>query len=212
MQPMPGPTQAFQTQSPMFTRREELVGDLTPETSTKIYKFYTDNMTDPYGKTLSEIRAMAQQEMAVDFSWVQSLFPTYRRSDFDPRGLQIPVDMSFVFREDTAFMMVYKQSFMQLLRFMGLEYDDCKEVVQKNPTTFSQHSQDWMRPFNPFYASLTRVLVSLNLFGLHKEAGALNTFLQSPSIKYDSRIDENSPYRWAEAQEQSVRGGFPAKI
>jgi hypothetical protein len=149
--------------------------------SSKLLSFYEGGVDDQ-NRSLDEILAWPDEELEAVHDFIQWLFPLPERSGANPSAPVLDVATIQVFVQSAELRERLRQSFLRLLHFYGLSFQN--GAVQPAPT-FQTRSANWLTPNNHNHLRLTRMMRSLRLLGLEAEAQAL--FLRL------SNIYENQP-------------------
>lgn len=158
----------------------------------KLTEFYDESGVDCDGRTLSQIWAEDDGYLEFCHNWVQWLFPLPEPSNFNPDAPLLTEEDIQVFRANPLIQTNLLVSFARYLRFFGLEY--LNDVVVQTPEfdsmLFQVANHNWFR--------ISRVLQSLRLLGLEKEAVAFYKFLKGIHEEF-GWVSDNSFSYWKEA-------------
>lgn len=133
----------------------------------RILDFYRGGQDDE-GRTLNEILSWPELEAVHDF--IQWLFPLPERSGANPYAPVLDAMTMDAFRHSQDLQERLRQSFLRMLRFYGLEFQDGAVLAGAD---FAARSGNWLSPGNHNHLRLTRILRSLRLLGLSSESTAL---------------------------------------
>ena len=122
--------------------------------------------------------------------FVQWMFPLKEPSNFNPDAPILTEEDIFLFKVNPKLKQNLNLSFLRFMKFLRLEYEspDFNELENFNKGIFTVSNHNWSR--------FTRIIKSLNILGLNKEANDFYNFLISRN--YGS---ENSRQYWKEANE-----------
>lgn len=158
----------------------------------KLTEFYDESGVDSEGRKLSDIWAEGDDFLEFAHNWVQWLFPLAEPSNFNPDA-PIPTEEDIqIFRANPLIQTNLLVSFARYLRFFGLEYVDgeVRATPEFELIVFQIANHNWFR--------ITRVLKSLRLLGLEKEAVAFYKFLHWLHTTC-GMVSDNSFSFWKEA-------------
>lgn len=156
-----------------------------------IFKFLSGEEPDKYGRNIREIWGYDEKLLERSHDYIQRLFPTNEESIFEKAPV---IDLKKDKRKIENIMIKenMKKSLEIMLNFYGFEY---KNTIQpKSDAKFK-----WISKKNHNYLRITRILTSLRIFGLEKEAKDFYNALINLSKEKD--IDEISLKYWKEAME-----------
>lgn len=159
-----------------------------------IYKFLSGEESDKYGRNIREIWDYDEKLLERSHDYIQRLFPTTEKSIFenapviDPKKDKNKINNKII-KENM------KKSLNVMLDFYGFEY---KNTIQpKSDAKFK-----WISKKNHNYLRITRILTSLRIFGLEKEA---KDFYQALILlSKEKNIDEVSLQYWKNAMEEKI--------
>ena len=143
----------------------------SPETVSRLVRFYRGTGADAEGRRLDEVLAWDDDALEAVHDFIQWLFPLPEPSGFNPDApLLTPQDVA-AFRRDPALRANLRRSFERILSFLGLaetaggEIDAGPNFAARAPGVWEHPNHNWLR--------VTRILRSLRLLGLEDEAQAL---------------------------------------
>jgi len=140
-------------------------------TAEDIVRFYNGTGTDDRGRTLEEIQDWPDDSLESVHDFIQWMFPLVERSVANPDAPTLDPAAISKFRSDSELQQNLFHSFIRMLRFYGLEMKTGHQI-NVNPNKKAR-VMEWMRPGNHNYLRITRILKSLSLLGLEKDARAL---------------------------------------
>ncbi len=143
----------------------------------RLVDFYRGTATDTEGRSLHEVLGWGDDDLEAVHDFIQWLFPLPEPSRFNPDApLLTPEDVA-AFRTDDRLRANLRRSFERILTFLGLAETPGGQVVEgpnfaaRTPDVWSVPNHNWLR--------VTRILRSLSLLGLPREARALYDRLAS---------------------------------
>ena len=159
----------------------------------RLYEFLRGNKKNYNRKSIYDIWEYSLEELETDHHYIQWLFPLQKRSI---NNLLCPVVKDIRDIRDPEIIRNMKKSFERMLEFYGLEYTDgqVKETIY-----FKESLKRWCTPKNHNFLRITRILKSLKLFGLKKEAVAFFMKLRSIYRERYRIIGKNTYLYWKEA-------------
>jgi Opioid growth factor receptor (OGFr) conserved region len=161
--------------------------------------FYRGEGTDAEGRRLQELWGWSDEDLEEVHDFVQWLFPLPEPSRYNPDAPLLTDEDVAAFRADERLQENLRKSFRRFLTFLGLAATNAGDVVEA--PNFSARVPDvWAVP-NHNWLRITRVLRSLKVLGLEREAQALYDRLHA---LYSSRrfpITEDTIQFWTEAVE-----------
>ena len=156
-----------------------------------IVDFYLEETVDSDGRKITEIWAENDDYFEFCHNYIQWLFPLEEPSNFNPDAPLLTKENIQIFKANPKLRNNLLTSFVRFLKFLGLEYSSV-EIFERedfNPLLFKFSNHNWFR--------ITRVLKSLKLLGLEKEAHELFNYLKK--IHDKGCVSENSFSYWKEA-------------
>lgn len=159
-------------------------------------KFYLNQGRDIEGRTLLQIQNMNFNKKESCHNYIQWLFPTDQASKFNHRAPQFDMEQFEIFSQNATIKENVKLSFLKMLEFYGLEYQENTMIVQKR-SNFDDRAKNWLTKGNHNLLRISRILRSLNLFGLITTAQALQQFLMS--LQPHPAITKNNMDFWTKA-------------
>ena len=159
----------------------------------RLYEFLRGNKKNYNRKSIYDIWEYSLEELETDHHYIQWLFPLQKRS---VHNLLCPVVKDIRDFRDPEIIRNMRKSFERMLDFYGLEYTDgqVRETIY-----FKESLKRWCTPKNHNFLRITRILKSLKLFGLKKEAVAFFMKLRSIYRERYRIIGKNTYLYWKEA-------------
>ncbi|MBS0629489.1 MAG: hypothetical protein JSS30_04605 [Verrucomicrobia bacterium] len=168
--------------------QERSVGKLS------ILDFYQGGQNDR-GVTLEEIWNYSDDQLEAHHDFIQWLFPLKKQSRYNPSAAITDDAVIAAFRQDKSLQDKMVHSLDVMLRFYGLEWGGDKIVIGSH---FGKQTQ-WLTPGNHNFLRVTRILTSLKLHGLEKQAKALMGGLEEVYRLYPKQIGPKTFSIWKRA-------------
>lgn len=174
------------------------VSDVSKYDHEELLKFYRGELANVHAVDLKNMQDFPWKEKEKQHLYIQWMWPTLEESQAQPGAKGPVINDEFIvkLRADTAAVAQAKVSFNSMLEFYGLEFKD--GTINKNEATFDTYSPNWCRPGDHNHARLSRMLESLQHFGLHKEAQALFDCLKKLWVENSSRFEDKTVQIWCE--------------
>lgn len=181
-----------------FFRLKKSIKKLSDEA--RLLRFLSGEGPDDHGHFIFDYWRMNFWKMEHCHNYIQWMFPTTQRSEYNPRCPIINDKFSYLAEQDTIAYAVARSniltSFTVYLRFLGYHYG--KQCISEGEN-FAERSKNWLYPGNHNHLRITRVLCCLHLFGLDKQAKAFFRALTDTFAKYPGRITTESYMFWENA-------------
>lgn len=165
-----------------------------------ILNFYQGGRDDG-GRTLSEILAWPDSELEAVHDFVQWLFPLPEQSGANPSAPVLDAATIQAFRESPELQSRLRQSFLRMVRFYGLDWE---QDELRQAANFAAQASNWLNPGNHNHLRLTRMLRSLRLLGLDIESQALFHALTMIYRSHSGRITPRTYQFWVDAASRSL--------
>jgi hypothetical protein len=137
-----------------------------------ILDFYRGS-PDSRGRTHAEILAWDHDRLEKVHDYIQWLFPTARRSDYNPFAPVLTEATIAAFRSDAELRAKLRASFERMLGFYGFERIELRgQPVVRRGANWPERSREWLGPGDHNHLRITRILDSLTTLGLAEEARA----------------------------------------
>jgi hypothetical protein len=171
-----------------------------PAMTDPILAFYR-GAPDACGRTLDEILAWDDERLEDVHDYIQWLFPTTRRSDFNPFAPVLTESTVAEFRADAALRARLRDAFLRMLRFYGFEVLEVRgHPVVRRAANWPERSPGWLGPGDHNHLRITRILDCLSTLGLGEEAKAFLRELEELEEDGTGRdIDRESFEYWRAA-------------
>ncbi len=156
----------------------------------------------PSGLRLVDIWDWPFERLEATHDYIQWMFPLDTPSSVNPDAPLLTEETARAFSWDEVLRDRLQKSFAVMLRFYGLErlaLPDHKLVVIR-ALTFSDRRHVWLTPNNHNHLRLTRIIRSLRLLGLKKDAQALARCLGDVSrVEGRDLISDETAEHWRQA-------------
>ncbi len=146
---------------------------------------------------VQEILGWSNDRLESVHDYIQLLFPLQEPSPVNPAAPVLDDETISVFRASPELMGTLRESFLRMLKFYGLHYENGE--VRRAPD-FRERAANWLHPGNHNHLRITRILKCLGLLGLEPEAGAFFTALQSIYKEFPNRITGRTFQFWRATQ------------
>ena len=179
--------------------------DPLPPGISPIVDFYRGEATDAGGRRLAEVWDWDDDELEQVHDFIQWLFPLPEPSQFNPRAPLLTDEDIAAFRKDERLRANLHRSFTRILTFLGLATAPDGRVVE-GPNFAARAADVWSAP-NHNWLRITRILRSLSLLGLGREAAALYDRLSDFRRGGRFPIPVDTFRYWTEAVRAETSGG-----
>lgn len=148
-----------------------------------------------YGQSYSQVYIwdvwdFSYEELENRHDYIQWLFPLKERSRFNafaPIIMDISPYKTYTIKEHM------QKSFALMLSFYGFKICGDEIICSES---FPERKENWITPGNHNYLRITRILKSLMLFGLKKEAGMFLRILETVYEDNKDKIGEETMNYW----------------
>jgi hypothetical protein len=148
----------------------------------RIVDFYRGELRHPQGVTIGTIWEWDDRQLEYEHTYIQWLFPLREPSRAVPGSPTVTAAEVEEFRRDPALRERLLRSFRLMLGFYGFamrQAADPGDGMTIEPAgDFDAKSRTWLTPVNHNHLRITRILKSLALLGLKREAVEWSTALQ----------------------------------
>ena len=182
-----------------------------PSPAPFIIQFYDPNIQakDRRGRTRSSILAWSDDELEYHHDYIQLLFPLPEGSPFNPSAPVIDEVTFYAFRSRLELQTQLRASLQRMLHFYGFQFasetgsgDHSQSLKVVDGSNYSEASRNWVRRFNHNHLRITRILRSLRVLGLEKEA---QEFFKALKRVYEGgKIGQKSLMFWTRAIERPL--------
>ena len=187
----------------------KMASQSTPEPF--IVRFYDPHIQakDRRGRTISSILAWSDDELEYHHDYIQLLFPLPEGSPFNPSAPVIDEATFNAFRSRLELQTRLRASLQRMLYFYGFQFtsetanDGHSQTLQVvHGSNYPEASRNWVRRFNHNHLRITRILRSLRVLGLEKEA--LEFFKALKRVYEGGKIGQKSMMFWTRAIERPL--------
>ena len=178
--------------------------DLQPAAGSPIIRFYIGQDTDAEGRHLRDIRTWNDARLEGVHDYIQWLFPTRQRSQFNRNAPTLGPEEIRAFRGDERLRQELIASFQQMLRFYGFSYrEEAGEPVIETGENWDERQEEWFHPSDHNLLRITRILDCLSTLGLSGHAQAFLETLEEVCADSPGVLGRRTLEFWRDA----VHGG-----
>ncbi len=141
----------------------------------KLTRFFSGG-TDDQGRTFDEILGWDDVQLEMVHDYIQWIFPLPERSGANPDAPVLDAGSIAAIRSSAEAQGWLRAAFERMLEFYGFALDG--DAVVQGPQ-FAAASRNWLHAGNHNHLRLTRMLRSLRVLGLEREATSLWEALRS---------------------------------
>jgi hypothetical protein len=135
----------------------------------KLTRFFAGGVDDD-GRTFDEILCWDDARLEMVHDYIQWIFPLLERSGANPWAPVLDAATIAAIRNDAEMQGRLRAGFQRMLAFYGFALEG--DAVVQGPR-FGAASRNWLHAGNHNHLRLTRMLRSLRVLGLEREAAAL---------------------------------------
>jgi predicted phosphodiesterase len=136
-------------------------------TFSTLTEFYLGQVKDNSGRTIEQIWEYNDHLLEITHDYIQWLFPTKTRSQFNVTAPLLDDQVIAEFRSNEELQRRLLRSFQRMLKFYGFLINEDHGLVNIIKTSeFPEKKKNWLTLGNHNYLRITRILTSLNLLGL----------------------------------------------
>jgi hypothetical protein len=135
----------------------------------KLTRFFSGS-TDDQGRSFDEILGWDDAQLEMVHDYIQWIFPLPERSGANPSAPVLDAGSIAAIRSSTEMQQRLRAAFERMLAFYGFALTD--DAVVEGPR-FAAGSRNWLHAGNHNHLRLTRMLRSLRVLGLEREAAGL---------------------------------------
>jgi len=162
-------------------------------------EFYSGRAPDHAGRFLNQIQRWPDERLESVHDFIQWLFPLPEPSPVNPLAPALDRQTVAAFAERPELRESLRGSFLRMLRFYGLKLEPGEPPSVTRAANFSERAAVWLRPGNHNHLRITRILRSLTLLGLKREAAAFLECLEAIYTEDPRRISSVSLGYWRAA-------------
>ena len=164
-----------------------------------IIPFFEGRGRDSAGRTLQDVLAFSDDELEWHHDFIQWLFPTETRSEFNINAPQATRAVQDAFAKRPELRATLLRGFERLLRFYGFVLDDGGDLVRiRRGPDFAGISERWLRRGNHNLLRISRILESLRILGCPEHAVALVDALMEIDDEMPRRIPRVTMQFWVD--------------
>jgi hypothetical protein len=141
----------------------------------KLTRFFAGGADDD-GRSFDEILGWDDARLEMVHDYIQWIFPLPERSGANPSAPVLDAEAIAAIRANAEMQGRLRSAFLRMLAFYGFALDG--DAVVEGPR-FATASRNWLHAGNHNHLRLTRMLRSLRVLGLEREAAALWGALRS---------------------------------
>lgn len=173
----------------------------------QLLSFYYGEAPDTRGRFLRQILNWPDDELERTHDYIQWLFPLDEPSGFNLDAPILDVDTIRKFRLSPPLRRNLQTSLLRMLRFYGLELRPTVPLRVVCAPNFAERAANWITPYNHNHLRITRILKSLRLLGLKRDASAFyDCLLEICRQEFDKaspRISRETRKYWQSAATQT---------
>lgn len=162
--------------------------------------FYRNETPDHAGRRLSDLWAFDHARLEAEHDFIQWLFPLETPSPVNPEAPTLDAGTIRAFRESPELRANLRRSLQLMLDFYGLAFGD--EATIGAAANFQERAANWLRSMNHNHLRLTRIVRSLHLLGLEREALALQSCLLALAANHPAAISPRTRHFWSTATQE----------
>lgn len=182
-------------------------------TAKRLIDFFdpSTNAVDPRGRSLNDIVGWPDSELEYSHDYIQNLFPLPEGSAFNYAIWLVTEDAYNTFRERPELQASLGKAFDRICTFYGLRCERTSNAEGGSTNVRvvrAEHFDDaksvWLSRFNHNHLRITRIIRSLRVLGLSKEAAAFHSYLETdPEVI--AKVSSTSRMYWKRAAERALR-------
>jgi hypothetical protein len=175
-------------------------------TEDDLVSFYLGQSTDDSGRTIYEIHSWNYEQLERVHDYIQWLFPSNRRSQFNWSAPILDNQQITTFRNSDELKSTLLKSFKLMLSFYGFQCVDTDENIRISKSSeFAKRKIVWLNYGNHNYLRITRILKSLLILGLERYAQEFFYCLQELYYEEEKLIGEKTFNFWQQVVRQYTK-------
>ena len=165
-----------------------------------LVRFYLGTEPDSSGRFIGDIRKWNHERLERTHDYIQWLFPTRNRSQFNSSAPTLDEEQIRDFQYDDRLQAELIASFQQMLDFYGfiLRKDEGCLSVERSPS-WEVQLKNWLTPQNHNFLRITRILTSMRILGLAGHSRALLAALEALDKEFPDVIGNRTVGFWRSA-------------
>lgn len=167
----------------------------------RITDFYLGKIVSLRGDSIEKVWLYTDSQLEFIHTYIQWLFPLPEASSAVPESPILSNRDIERFNNTEELRNRLLKSFLLLLKFYGFELRYDPEAIIEPSNRFAERSQNWLSANNHNHLRITRILRSLTLLGLPKEAKEFFAALQKVYLKNAEKIGSYAYDYWKRAIE-----------
>ena len=165
----------------------------------RITDFYLGKLKHPRNENIDQIWLYTDSQLEYIHDYIQWLFPLTERSNAVPDSPTLSNEDIERFDESDELKHRLRKSFLLLLKFYGFSMRYDPEPVIETTDLFETRARNWLTSNNHNHLRITRILRSLTLLGLSKEATEFFAALQRVYLRNPDKIGSYTYEYWSRA-------------
>jgi len=151
------------------------------ERSSPILRFQAGTGTDDRGRTQAEILAWDDGRLERVHDYIQWLFPLPERSAFNAGAPRLTDADVQAFRDRDDLRVALGRALVRMLAFYGfaMRAGEAGDRIVVRTAAYRERARNWITPGNHNFLRISRMLRSLVLLGLEREARAILRALEA---------------------------------
>lgn len=145
-------------------------------------------------QTIKQIQEYDYRTKESEHDFVQWIFPSFKPSKPNPLSPVLIPKLLEELKNDPVIVANIRKSFLAMLDFYGLKYNEQTHVVLK--ANFEERSKVWLKAENHNFLRITRILECLDNFGLAKEKEAFQKFMLQLAAEHNQIISPTTASYW----------------
>ena len=166
----------------------------------QILSFYYGSHPDHRGRTLAEMLKQDDYWLEVTHDYIQWLFPLSDLSRASSHAPIIDNKTRDTFRNDEILQKHMRAALVRMLRVFGLTFNG---ATLSKAVNWHERKSEWFTAHTHNSLRITRILKSMTLLGLQKDAAAVLAGIEALCVnETDCGVSEQSRKFWREAIEK----------
>lgn len=167
---------------------------------TALQQFYSGQRADDQGRKIEEIWAWDDARLESVHDYIQWLFPTRRRSDFNPLAPVLEDEDVVAFHGSRQLRERLLRSFDRILQFYGFELTENESALEvARSSSWPLRRADWLSPGNHNHLRITRILTCLRVLGLSAHSKVFYKALEQVARQHPGQVTARTLDIWRTA-------------